>query len=63
MRAVVRKAKQEKQIRNTKYVKPFEKNLEFAVVDDLLKDGAFDGVLDGIDAVVHVASPLPLTVS
>lgn len=63
VREVVRKAEQENQIRNTESVKPFTKNLEFVVVDDLLKDAAFDGVLDGIDAVAHVASPLPLTVS
>ncbi|RAQ99731.1 Cytochrome P450 [Stemphylium lycopersici] len=60
VRAVIRKAEQEKQIRNTEPAKPFEENLEFAIVEDLLKDDTFDGLLDEIDAVVHVASPLPL---
>lgn len=63
VRGVVRKTEQEKQIRNTETVKLFRANLEIVVVEDLLKDGAFDSVLDGIHAVVHVASPLALTVS
>ncbi|CAN9439525.1 unnamed protein product [Alternaria alternata] len=61
VRAVVRKKEQQERIRNTGSVKPFADNLQFVVVEDLLKDGAFDSVLDGIHAVVHVASPLALT--
>ncbi|OAL45527.1 NAD(P)-binding protein [Pyrenochaeta sp. DS3sAY3a] len=61
VRGVVRRTEQEKQIRNTESIKPFEANLEIVVVEDLLKDGAFDSFLDGIHAVIHVASPLALT--
>lgn len=63
VRGVVRRTEQQKQIRNTASVKPFEANLEIVVVEDLLKDGAFDSVLDGVHAVIHVASPLAITVS
>ncbi|KAF2847930.1 NAD(P)-binding protein [Plenodomus tracheiphilus IPT5] len=60
-RAVVRKSEQVDQIKNAASIKSLSGNLEFVVVKDLLQDGAFDNVLDQVNAVVHVASPLPLT--
>ncbi|KAF5320417.1 hypothetical protein D9611_010718 [Ephemerocybe angulata] len=33
--------------------------LDFVVIADLVKDGAFDDAVLGVDAVVHVASPAP----
>ncbi|KAF5332498.1 hypothetical protein D9611_005473 [Ephemerocybe angulata] len=33
--------------------------VEFIVIPDIIKDGAFDEVILGVDAVVHAASPLP----
>ncbi|KAF6741322.1 D-lactaldehyde dehydrogenase, partial [Ephemerocybe angulata] len=33
--------------------------VEFVVIADIVKDGAFDEVILGVDAVVHVASPVP----
>ncbi|KAH6714078.1 hypothetical protein BKA61DRAFT_735620 [Leptodontidium sp. MPI-SDFR-AT-0119] len=59
VRAVVRKAEQGEQIKNTESVKSFAADLEIVVVKDLLKEGAFDNVLSGVSGVVHVASPLP----
>ncbi|KAF6750714.1 D-lactaldehyde dehydrogenase [Ephemerocybe angulata] len=35
--------------------------VEFIVIPDIIKDGAFDEVILGVDAVVHSASPLPNT--
>jgi hypothetical protein len=29
------------------------------IVEDLKEDGAFDGVLEGVQYVAHVASPMP----
>ncbi|KAI8941571.1 hypothetical protein NX059_002786 [Plenodomus lindquistii] len=58
VRAVVRKAEQEEKIRNAASIKPFAKDLEFTVVQDLLKEGAFDNELDRVSGVIHVASPL-----
>ncbi|KAH7363187.1 hypothetical protein B0T11DRAFT_353295 [Plectosphaerella cucumerina] len=59
VRAVIRNAAQAEQIKAAESAKPFAAQLEFVVVPDLLRDGAFDGVLDGADGIVHVASPLP----
>ncbi|OLN96916.1 Bifunctional dihydroflavonol 4-reductase/flavanone 4-reductase [Colletotrichum chlorophyti] len=42
-----------------KYARPYLNLLEFAVVPDLLRSGAFDGVFDGAAGVIHVTSPLP----
>ncbi|KAH6637868.1 hypothetical protein C7974DRAFT_462263 [Boeremia exigua] len=60
VRAVIRRSEQEAQIRRTESIKSREADLQFVVVEDLLKEGAFDGVLDGVDGVLHVASPLPM---
>ncbi|KIL87019.1 hypothetical protein FAVG1_09573 [Fusarium avenaceum] len=59
VRAVIRNASQSEQIKATDSVKPYLAQVEFAVVPDLLVPGAFHGILDGADGVVHVASPLP----
>ncbi|KAG9258099.1 uncharacterized protein F5Z01DRAFT_670749 [Emericellopsis atlantica] len=59
VRAVIRNAAQAEQIKATEPIKPYLTQVEFTVVPDLLASGAFDGVLDGADGVVHVASPLP----
>ena len=37
-------------------------DLEFVVVPDMAKSGAFDGVFDGVSAVLHLASPLAVEV-
>ncbi|KAH9211368.1 hypothetical protein DL95DRAFT_511208 [Leptodontidium sp. 2 PMI_412] len=58
VRAIVRRAEQGEHIKRTQSVKPFVSNLEIIVVPDLLKPGAFDGVLDGASGVLHIASPL-----
>ncbi|KAJ3526558.1 hypothetical protein NMY22_g10113 [Coprinellus aureogranulatus] len=33
--------------------------LEFAVIEDMTKEGAFDEAVAGVDGIVHVATPLP----
>ncbi|KAH7359458.1 hypothetical protein B0T11DRAFT_227403, partial [Plectosphaerella cucumerina] len=58
-RAVTRTAMQAEKINAAISVQPYHKQLEFVTVPDLALNGAFDGVLDGADGLVHVASPLP----
>jgi uncharacterized protein YbjT (DUF2867 family) len=63
VRAVVRREEQKTQIADTASVRPFLKNLIFVVIEDLTKDRAFDGILEGVEAIIHVASPVPFEVS
>ncbi|KAJ3534910.1 hypothetical protein NMY22_g6723 [Coprinellus aureogranulatus] len=35
------------------------KKMEFVVIEDLSKEGAFDTAVDGVDGVIHVASTVP----
>jgi len=35
------------------------KNLEFAIVEDIVKGGAYDKALQNVVYVLHIASPLP----
>jgi hypothetical protein len=60
---VIRNASQSEQIKAANSLKPYLAQVEFAVVPDMLVPGAFRGILDGADGVVHVASPLPSAVS
>lgn len=63
VRAVVRRQAAADQIKKTQSTQPYLKNLEIVLVEDLLKEGAFDDVVKGVDAVIHVASPLTKAVS
>jgi len=36
----------------------YDDRLEIVVVEDITKEGAFDEVVKGVDAIVHTASPL-----
>lgn len=58
VRAIVRKPEQIHIIKTAKSIRPFSNRLEMAVVPDILKDGAFDNVLNGVKYVIHVASPM-----
>ncbi|KAM3065060.1 hypothetical protein ACMFMF_011372 [Clarireedia jacksonii] len=59
VRAVVRREDQKNQIINAPSVQPLSNKLEFVVIEDLSKNRAFDGTLEGVEAIIHVASPLP----
>ncbi|KZO94398.1 D-lactaldehyde dehydrogenase [Calocera viscosa TUFC12733] len=37
----------------------FGQKFEFSVVEDITKEGAFDHAVQGVDAVMHTASPVP----
>jgi uncharacterized protein YbjT (DUF2867 family) len=65
VRAAVRSLEKAEQIKAAKSVKPFlgSGRLEFAVVEDILADGAYDEAVKGASFVVHVASPISFPVS
>ncbi|KAG0645969.1 Ketoreductase CTB6 [Hyphodiscus hymeniophilus] len=58
VRATVRKQEQIDAITATKSIKQLVNKLEIVVVPDILKDGAFDGVVKDVSYIIHVASPL-----
>lgn len=59
MRGVIRRQAQADTIKAARSIQPYQNNLEFVVVPDLLKDGAYDDVLDGVSYILHCASPIP----
>ena len=59
VRAVVRSAEKEQGLRDAFTKEGDHERLEFVVVEDLIKEGSFDEAVKGVDAIVHVASPLP----
>jgi len=63
LRAVVRKAEQIEKLKMHPRVQPFADNLEFVVVQDLSQKYAFDSVLTGVGAILHLASPLAIEVN
>ncbi|KAF2164201.1 hypothetical protein M409DRAFT_25544 [Zasmidium cellare ATCC 36951] len=57
VRLSIRRKEQEQSIRA--WLQGRDENVEFVHIPDLAKPGAFQGVLDGIDYIFHLASPLP----
>ncbi|KAF5320351.1 hypothetical protein D9611_011300 [Ephemerocybe angulata] len=62
VKAVVRSGDKGEVLRNDllRHTSKSEIALEAVVIEDLLKEGAFDDVVVGVDAVVHLASPVVL---
>ncbi|KIW16563.1 hypothetical protein PV08_03751 [Exophiala spinifera] len=58
VRAAVRSESKTTQIRTAKSVQPFLEQLEFTIVPDITKPGAFDDAMRSVNYVVHLASPL-----
>ncbi|UKZ61318.1 uncharacterized protein TrAtP1_002584 [Trichoderma atroviride] len=58
VRGVVRKEEQISKIKSHPLMDGLIGGVEFVVIPDMGKAGAFDPVLDGISAIIHVASPL-----
>ncbi|KAI0349758.1 NAD-P-binding protein [Trametes cingulata] len=42
------------------YFKSYRERLELVVIEDITKEGAFDAAVNGVDAIMHVASPVNL---
>lgn len=58
VRGSVRRDAQAKQLK-AHFGPQYGDKAEFVIVSDMTKDGAYDGFLDGVDYIFHVASPLP----
>lgn len=59
VRGVVRRQAQIDTIKAAPSAQPYLDNLEFVVIPDLLKEGAFDEALEGVTYILHCASPIP----
>ena len=59
---MIRKQEQTKDILAHPLISPWAGNVDFAIVPDMAKEGAFDEAIKGITAVIHLASPLALEV-
>lgn len=57
VRLSIRRKEQEQSIRA--WLQGPVENVEFIHIPDLAKPGAFQGALDGVDDIFHLASPLP----
>lgn len=57
VRAIVRKHEQAAALKSHSRIAELLDDLEFMVVPDMARAGAFDSVLDGV-SVLHLASPL-----
>ncbi|KAF2502199.1 NAD(P)-binding protein [Lophium mytilinum] len=57
-RCAIRKQEQAKKILARASIAPFKDAIDFVVVPDMTKIGAFDEVLDGVTAIIHLASPM-----
>ena len=60
VRAAVRRESAKAELEATKSLKPYLSSLSFIVVEDITKDGAFDKAVEGVDYVLHLASPLAM---
>ncbi|KAF2817764.1 NAD(P)-binding protein [Mytilinidion resinicola] len=57
-RCAIRKQEQAEKILARPSIAPFKDAIDFVVVTEMTKIGAFDDVLHGVTAIIHLASPL-----
>jgi nucleoside-diphosphate-sugar epimerase len=60
VRIAIRKAEQEDKIRNAKSIQPYSRDIEFILVPDMTAPNAYKTAIEGMQYVIHVASPIPL---
>ncbi|KAG0646839.1 Cercosporin toxin biosynthesis cluster 6 [Hyphodiscus hymeniophilus] len=58
VRAVIRRQAAADQIKAAKSTQPYSNQIEIVFVQDLLREGAFDEAVVGMDYVLHIASPV-----
>src|ERR1700761_1238971 len=58
VRAAVRRESAIPQIKSPKSIQSYLSQLEFVIVPDITVDGAYDEAVKGVNAIVHIASPL-----
>ncbi len=54
-----RKLAQAESLKRAESIKPYLDNIESIEVPDILASGAFDKAVEGVDYVLHLASPIP----
>jgi hypothetical protein len=59
----VRNSEKAQNVLNAKSVQPYRAQLEMVIVNDILAEGAFDDAAEGMDYVLHIASPVTRPVS
>lgn len=60
VRVAIRSPEQEIKIRDAASVQPHVYNIEFTVVPDMAAPNAYDAAIEGMQYVIHIASPVPL---
>jgi nucleoside-diphosphate-sugar epimerase len=58
VRAAVRSDAKRDQILSAPLTKPYASQLSFVIVPDIEAEGAFDAAVEGVDHIIHLASPL-----
>ena len=59
-RVAIRKPEQSEKILSTASVKPYTHDVSFVTVPDISVHDAYDQAIEGVEYVIHVASPMPL---
>ena len=54
-----RKLAQAEALKQANSIKPYLGNTEFIEIPDILADGAFDKAVEGVEYILHLASPIP----
>lgn len=63
MRCIVRREDAITTIKSGSSVHPYLNQVEYAIVPDNAAEGAYDGALQDVDYVIHIAGAWPLPVS
>jgi nucleoside-diphosphate-sugar epimerase len=63
VRAVIRNEAQGGLLTTHPRVNAYKDRLEIAIVPNMAQEGAFDDHLEGVNAILHLASPLAIEVS
>jgi nucleoside-diphosphate-sugar epimerase len=63
VRAVIRNEAQRGSLTTYPRINVYKAHLEFVIVPNMAQEGAFDGHLEGVHAILHLASPLAIEVS
>lgn len=56
-----RKLSSAEKLKDLPSIKPYAESLEFIEVPDMLAEGAFDSAVQGVEYILHLASPSPTT--
>jgi nucleoside-diphosphate-sugar epimerase len=60
VRVAIRRAEQEDKIRNAACIQPYIRDISFIIVPDMTAPDAYKTAVEGVQFVIHIASPVPL---